>query len=29
MPEPEASDDPAGVAGCADCLELVAEDLQD
>ena len=22
-------DDPAAVAGCADCLELVAEDLQD
>ena len=23
------TDDPAAVAGCADCLELVAEDLQD
>ena len=23
------TDDPAGVAGCADCLELVVEDLQD
>ena len=22
-------DDPAAVAGCADCLELVAEDVQD
>ena len=23
------TDDPAAVAGCADCLELVAEDLED
>ena len=23
------TDDPAGVAGCAECLELVTEDLQD
>ena len=23
------TDDPAGVAGCADCIELVVEDLQD
>ena len=23
------TDDPAGVTGCADCLELVAKDLQD
>ena len=23
------TDDPAGVAGCVDCLELVAEDVQD